>query len=83
MRIPRGLSGADLARALSLLGYEVTRQTGSHMRLTTQQRGEHHVTVPKHAELRLGTLSALLGDVATHAGIDRAALIELLFGSRG
>jgi len=41
MRLPRDVSGADLARALSKLGYKVTRQTGSHMRLTTAQSGEH------------------------------------------
>ncbi|MEK7770741.1 MAG: type II toxin-antitoxin system HicA family toxin [candidate division NC10 bacterium] len=31
------------------MGYRVTRQTGSHLRLTTLERGEHHVTVPRHA----------------------------------
>ena len=30
MRLPRDLSGRDLASALSRLGYEVTRQAGSH-----------------------------------------------------
>lgn len=37
LRLPRDLSGRDLARALRRYGYEVTRETGSHMRLTTQQ----------------------------------------------
>ena len=32
--LPRDLAGADLARALGRIGYRVTRQTGSHMRLT-------------------------------------------------
>jgi predicted RNA binding protein YcfA (HicA-like mRNA interferase family) len=35
MSVPRDLSGADLARALQKLGYTVTRQKGSHVRLTT------------------------------------------------
>ena len=35
MKLPRDISGADLARALTSLGYAVTRQTGSHMRLST------------------------------------------------
>ena len=35
MRLPRDLSGKDLAKALKTLGYRATRQTGSHMRLTT------------------------------------------------
>ena len=61
-------------------GYEVTRQTGSHMRLTTTQVGEHHVTIPRHGSLRVGTLSAVLSDVAEHLGISRQALVETLFG---
>src|SRR5262249_49210090 len=43
MKLPRNLSGADLAQAMKKLGYSVTRQTGSHMRLTTQQQGEHNI----------------------------------------
>jgi predicted RNA binding protein YcfA (HicA-like mRNA interferase family) len=34
MRLPRNISGDDLIKALSKYGYEVTRQTGSHVRLT-------------------------------------------------
>jgi predicted RNA binding protein YcfA (HicA-like mRNA interferase family) len=56
VRLPRDLSGRDFARALRLYGYAVTRETGSHMRLTTQQGGGHHVTIPDHASLRVGTL---------------------------
>jgi predicted RNA binding protein YcfA (HicA-like mRNA interferase family) len=46
LRLPRDVSGDDLAKALSDLGYRVTRQTGSHLRLTTFEGGEHHVTIP-------------------------------------
>jgi predicted RNA binding protein YcfA (HicA-like mRNA interferase family) len=42
MKIPRDLSGADLAKSLRQLGYTVTRQHGSHLRITTQVGGEHH-----------------------------------------
>jgi predicted RNA binding protein YcfA (HicA-like mRNA interferase family) len=80
VRLPRDLSGRDLARALRRYGYEVTRETGSHMRLTTQQGGEHHVTIPDHSSVRVGTLAGILGDVAAHLGIDRAALATALFG---
>ncbi len=31
MKLPRDLSGRDLARALKVLGYEITRETGSHL----------------------------------------------------
>ena len=79
MRLPRDLSGTDLARALRKLGYDTTRQTGSHMRLTTQENGEHHITIPRHDPLRVGTLSAILGDVAGHFGTTRDELARRLF----
>ena len=55
-RLPRDLPGDDLVRALRRLGYRATRQSGSHMRLTTAEGGEHHVTIPRHDPLRVGTL---------------------------
>ena len=42
MKTPRDLSGSELAKALRKLGYVVTRQSGSHLRITTQDGGEHH-----------------------------------------
>ena len=80
MRLPRDVSGDELARALGDLGYRVTRQTGSHPRLTTLDGGEHHVTIPRQAARRVGTLAGILGDVATHFGLAREALVERLFG---
>jgi len=82
MRLPRDLSGTDLARALAACGYEVTRQTGSNLRLTTHQAGEHHVTVPAHGSLRIGTLAAILDEVGRHLGVGRNDLLERLFGTR-
>ncbi len=80
MRTPRDISGEELARALKRYGYEITRQTGSHMRLTTQKNGEHHITIPNHKPLRIGTLNAILKDIAEHLKIERDNLIESLFG---
>ena len=83
MRLPRDWSGEKLAQHLRRFGYEVTRQTGSHMRLTTRQGGEHHVTITRHSPLRVGTLSAILKDVAEHFGLDRDGILEgLLEGHR-
>lgn len=79
MRLPRDLSGSDLAQALRRLGYSVTRQTGSHLRLTTHEQGEHHLTIPQHSPLRVGTLSAILADVANHFGLSRDTLLDRLF----
>ena len=70
-RLPRDLSGVELARALTFLGYHVTRQAGSHMRLPTQGAGEHPVTIPAHTPLRVGTLASILADVGGHFGMTR------------
>lgn len=79
MKLPRDISGARLAAALSRLGYRVDRQSGSHVRLTTQSPREHHVTIPAHDPIKIGTLNAILRDVAAHAGLDREALLQRLF----
>lgn len=80
MRIPRGISGAELITALGRVGYQVTRQTGSHVRLTRTAGGEHHITVPDHRQIKIGTLNSILRDVADHLGMERGELIERLFG---
>jgi predicted RNA binding protein YcfA (HicA-like mRNA interferase family) len=82
MRLPRNLSGDDLAHALRIFGYRVTRQTGSHLRLTTVEQGEHHVTIPRHDALRVGTLAAILSDVGRQVGLSRDELVERLFGEQ-
>jgi predicted RNA binding protein YcfA (HicA-like mRNA interferase family) len=79
-RLPRDLSGPELAKRLESLGYVVTRQKGSHLRLTTFQAGEHHVTVPNHESLRAGTLNGILKDVAEHVGLTRDTVFQQLFG---
>jgi predicted RNA binding protein YcfA (HicA-like mRNA interferase family) len=63
---------------LAAYGYTVTRQAGSHLRLTTQFGGEHHITIPKHQQLRIGTLAQIIGEVAEHCGIEREELIRRL-----
>ena len=82
MTLPRDLSGADLARVLTTVGYSVSRQTGSHLRLTTQQGGEQHVTIPNHEALRVGTLAGILSAVADHLGVGRDEVIPRLVGGR-
>lgn len=80
MRLPRGSSGRELAKRLERFGYHVTRQRGSHMRLTTQTPSEHHITVPNHDPIRVGTLRAILAAVAEHTGRTRDEVTEQLFG---
>ena len=80
MRIPRDLSGAQLASLLSHYEYQATRQTGSHLRLTSTYKGsEHHITIPLHTSLKVGTLSGILSDVAAYLDTDRETLAEELF----
>ena len=80
MRLPRDLSGRALARALGSLGYRLTRQTGSHIRLTTLEHGEHHLTIPDHDALRVGTLSGVLAAVADHFSLSKDDVVKRLFG---
>jgi len=80
MKLPRDISGPELARVLKKLGYQITRQNGSHLRLTTNDHGQHHVTIPNHDPIKVGTLSGILGDVAGHFEISRDDLIQRLFG---
>ena len=79
MKLPRDLSGDDLTKALAKLGYEVTRQTGSHIRLSTQARGQHHLTIPAHKPIKIGTLNAILREVESHFDLDREQLLNQLF----
>ena len=66
MKLPRGLSGADLVAALKRLGYQQTRQTGSHVRMTVSFPRQAHLTVPLARAIPPGTLAALIKDAAAH-----------------
>lgn len=81
MKLPRDLSGHELIRLLRRYGYEVARQVGSHIRLRSVVRGHPHlITIPDHESLRVGTLSAILSDVAAYLDIERAQMEQELFG---
>lgn len=80
MKVPRDLSGAELIKALARMDYQVDHQTGSHVRLTTRRGGTHHVTVPAHEAIKIGTLNAILRSVADHSGLNREELLNELFG---
>jgi predicted RNA binding protein YcfA (HicA-like mRNA interferase family) len=80
MKVPRDLNGQELVKYLKPYGYIVTRQTGSHIRLTTQLNGEHHITVPNHKPLKIGTLASILSDIADHFNTTKELLLQELFG---
>lgn len=79
MRIPRDVHGDNLVKALRVLGYQFDRQDGSHIRLTTQLNGEHHLTIPNHKPLKIGTLmKGILKPVAAHHGLTMDELLQKL-----
>ena len=80
MRLPRDMDAPQLIKALQRLGYRAVRQTGSHIRLQTDRPKQHSITVPNHSPLKLGTLAAIVADVAENRGVTKEQLAELLFG---
>lgn len=78
MKLPRDVNGTTLAKALQPLGYEVTRQKGSHIRVTTQVNGEHHEVIPAHKPIKPGTLSSILRSIARHHKMTTKELLEQL-----
>jgi predicted RNA binding protein YcfA (HicA-like mRNA interferase family) len=81
MKLPRDMGGEELAALLGRYGYKITRQTGSHMRLTSTSKGfEHHLTIPQHKPLRVGTLSSIVDEIAAYLEIERQELVKELFG---
>jgi predicted RNA binding protein YcfA (HicA-like mRNA interferase family) len=80
VKLPRDIDGEELARKLDKYGYKITRHTGSHIRLTSAVKGaEHHITIPAHKSMKIGTLSSILNEVASYLEIDRKNLIEKIF----
>jgi len=80
MKLPRDLSASAQIKALKIYQYDVDRQKGSHIRLKTELKGEHRITVPNHDSLRIGTLPAVLNEVANHLSKTKEEVIEELFG---
>ncbi|WP_372946980.1 type II toxin-antitoxin system HicA family toxin [Mariniphaga sp.] len=78
-KIPRDITGYELIKIIGKFGYQITRQTGSHIRLTTKENGIHHITVPNHNPLKIGTLSNILSDIANHFQLSKKELLEKLF----
>ena len=78
MKLPRDLDGPRLVKALAVLGYQATRQTGSHIRVTTQRNGENHEVIPHHRPIKAGTLSSILKHVAAHHKMTVDDLLQIL-----
>ncbi|OQA75772.1 MAG: YcfA-like protein [bacterium ADurb.Bin243] len=75
-KLPRDISGAELIKKLEKAGYITVRQTGSHVRL---QKDSHQITIPKHQILKIGTLNAILMDIASNMHKTKFEIINLIF----
>lgn len=78
-RLPRDLTGIDLIKALRKLGYLETRTTGSHVRVTCPGPPQHHVTIPRHDPLKVGTLAGILEELAQARHTTREDILAALF----
>jgi predicted RNA binding protein YcfA (HicA-like mRNA interferase family) len=79
MKLSRDESGNSLIKKLSKLGYEISRQKGSHIRLTRiDTKGTHQITIPNHNPLKVGLLSKILFDVANRLDLTKDELMKLI-----
>ena len=72
-RLPRGLSGNEVVRALERAGFYFKRQKGSHIVLRRDDPFAQ-VVVPAHRSVDTGTLAAILDG----AGLTVEQLLKLL-----
>ncbi|HET7333142.1 type II toxin-antitoxin system HicA family toxin [Dyella sp.] len=79
MKLPRDVDSRQLIKALAKLGYRITRQNGSHIRLTCGAPTPHSLTVPDHHPIKPGALNGILATVSAHHRIDKTELIGRLF----
>ena len=69
------VSGIDVIKALSKIGYKHTRTKGSHAILNKQtEKGKITIPVPLHKELGYG----LLNDIIKQSGYTREEFLKLL-----
>ncbi len=80
MKIPRDTSSDNLIQLLKKYDYKITHQTGSHIRLTSNIKVmDHHITIPNHKDLKIGTLNNILKDISRYLEINKEDLIKDLF----
>ena len=79
-KIPRDISGRELAKLLNRYKYKIVRETGSHIRLvSTYKQTEHRITIPDHQPTKIGTLNNILNDIVEYLKISKQELINELF----
>jgi predicted RNA binding protein YcfA (HicA-like mRNA interferase family) len=80
-KIPRNIDSDELIKLLiKHFDYQVTRQTGSHIRLSTDFNGsEHKITIPNHSPIKIGTLNAILNDIAEYLNKSKSDLTQIFW----
>lgn len=76
--LPRGLSGRQLMRLAEKLGYQFRRGSGSHIVMTISAGG-HHICIPDHKELSIGTLNDIINDIAQQLQLSKQEVVTQLF----
>lgn len=73
-KLPR-LSGQEVIKILSKVGYRISRQKGSHIILVREnETGKRSVVVPNHREIDKGTLL----EIIRQAGLKRDEFLKLV-----
>jgi len=79
MKLSRDVSATELIHKLAKIGYLPTRQKGSHIRISRNSELRiHHVTIPNHSPLKVGTLSSILNSISRELQISKQELLERL-----
>jgi len=78
-KLPRDVPGNGWQKLSRYSSIRSRVKLEATLRLTTTTNGQHHVTIPDHDHLKIGTLSGILGDVAQHLESPKAEIIDKLF----
>jgi predicted RNA binding protein YcfA (HicA-like mRNA interferase family) len=79
MKIPGDVKGDEFVKALKRLGFTVSRQTGSYIRMSVKTNDiDFHITIPNHSPIKIGTLNTILNEISTNVNINKQEIIELL-----
>ncbi|NWG27817.1 MAG: type II toxin-antitoxin system HicA family toxin [Ignavibacteriaceae bacterium] len=80
MKIPRDVDAKALIKALNKIGYQETRQVGSHVRLSITRDGKQfHITIPNHNPIKIGTLNNILKEISNTMSLSKDQLLKKLF----
>jgi hypothetical protein len=48
--------------------------------VTTHQNGEHHLAIPNHNPVKVGTLNGIVANTAAHFKLTKEEVMQKLFG---